>query len=78
MACQRHHNVSENSNYNLHYAKSIIIDRTIHNNRRNVVIFDKTIKETYLRYAKVLNSHYLHSTITEELHKYTEVKQQRT
>jgi len=40
MGCQRHHNELENSNYNLHYAKSIIIDRTIHNNRPDVVIFD--------------------------------------
>jgi hypothetical protein len=78
MGCQRHHNVVENPSYNLQYVRSIIYDRTIHNNRPDVIIFDKTIKETYLIDATVLNSHNLHSTITEKLQKCTEVKQERT
>ena len=78
MGGHRHHNVVQNPSYNLQYARSIIIDRTLHNNRPDVVIFDKTIKETYLIDATILNSHNLHSTITENLQKYTEVKQELT
>lgn len=78
MGYQRHHNLLESPSYNLHYARSIIIDRIIHNNRPDVVIFDKTIKETYLIDTTVLNSHNLHSTVTEKLQKHTEVKQEHT
>ena len=78
MCCQRHHNVLENPTHNLQYARSIIIDRIIHNNRPNVLIFNKTIKETYSIDATVLNSHNLRSTVTEKFQKHTEVKQEHT
>jgi hypothetical protein len=57
--------VLENSNYKLYYDMSIITLRTIHNNRPDIVIVDKTIKEAHLIDIAIPNSHSLHSTITE-------------
>jgi hypothetical protein len=57
--------VLENSNCKLHYDRSIITDRTIHNNIPVIVIVDKTIKEAHSTDAAIPNSHSLHSTITE-------------
>jgi len=40
--------VSENSRYKPSYDRPIITDRSIDNNRPDVVVFDKTVKEAYL------------------------------
>jgi hypothetical protein len=65
-----------NSNYNLYYRRSIITDRTIHNNRPDIIILDNTIKEAYLIDVALPNSHNLHSIITEKLQKYTGLKEE--
>ena len=39
-------------------------------------MFDKTIREAHLIYAAIHNSHNLHSTITERLQKYTDLKEE--
>jgi predicted nucleic acid-binding protein len=57
----------ENSNYKLYCDRSIIIDWPVHNNRLNIAIFDKAIKEAHLTDVAIPNSHNLHSTITERL-----------
>jgi hypothetical protein len=49
--------------------RSITTDRTVHNNKSHTVILDKTIKEAQLICVSIPNSHNLHSTITEKLHK---------
>jgi hypothetical protein len=48
---------------------SITIDRA--------VILDKTIKEAYSTDVAILNSHNLHSTITEKLQKYRDMNEER-
>jgi hypothetical protein len=63
--------ILEKSKYKLYYDMSIITDRTNHNNR-----LDKTIKEAYLIVVAIPNSHSLHSTITEKLQKYTDLKEE--
>jgi hypothetical protein len=68
--------VFENSIFKLYYNRSIIPGQTIHNNRPNVVTFDKTIKEAHSIYAAIHNSHNLHSTITEKVQKYTVLKEE--
>ena len=45
--------VSENSRYKPYYDRPIITDRSIANNRPDVVVFDKTIKETYLNFGSL-------------------------
>jgi hypothetical protein len=64
----------ENSNYKLYYDSSIIIDRTVHNNRPDTVINDKTTKDAYLIEVAIPSSHNFHSTITEKLQNYTDLK----
>ena len=39
-------------------------DRIVHNNKRYIVILDKTIKEKHSLDVAVSNSHNIHSTIT--------------
>jgi len=39
-------------------------------------MFDKTIKQAYLLDAATPNSHILHSTLTEKLHKSTDLKEE--
>jgi hypothetical protein len=67
----------ENSNYKLHYDRSIITARTVHNNRPDirVVILAKTTKETHSIDVAIPNRHNLLSTITEKLQKYTDLKE---
>jgi hypothetical protein len=67
----------EDSNYKLHYDRSVITARTVHNNRPDirVVIPDKTTKETHSIDVAIPNSHNL-STITEKLQKYTDLKEE--
>jgi hypothetical protein len=61
------------TNYKLYYNRSIITNQTIHNNRPDKVMFDKTIKEAYLIDVAIPKSHNLHSTITKKLQKYTDL-----
>jgi hypothetical protein len=59
----------DNNNITELHDRSIITDRTVHHNRPHIVILDKTIKESQLICVSIPNSHNLHSTITEKLHK---------
>ena len=65
----------ENSSYKLYYDRSVITDWTIHNNRPDTAILT-TIQEAYLIGAAMPNSHNLHSTFTEKLKKYKDLKEE--
>jgi hypothetical protein len=62
--------VLQNSNYTLYRERAITTDRTVQNNRPDIVILDKTIKEAYPIYIAIATSHTVRSTITEKLQKY--------
>jgi hypothetical protein len=68
--------VAENCNCELFCDRSIITDRTTHNNRPDIVLLDKTIKEAKLIDVAVSNSHNLRNTITEKLQKYTDLTEE--
>jgi hypothetical protein len=68
--------VLEKSNSKLHYDRSIITNWTILNNRSDIVILGKPIKEAYLIDVAIPNSHNFYSTITENLQKYTDLKEE--
>ena len=68
----------ENPNYKLYYERSLITDHTINNNCLDVVLLDKNVKEAHLRDVEISNSHNLHSTITEQLDKYTDLQDELT
>jgi len=70
--------VLENPNYELYYERSLVTDHTIHNNCLDVVLLDKTVKEAHLRDVEISKSHNLHSTITEKLNKYKDLKDELT
>ena len=56
----------------------MITDRTVHNKRSNIVLFNKTAKEAYLIAVVIPGSHKLNTTITEKLQKYAEPKGELT
>jgi riboflavin synthase alpha subunit len=56
--------VLENSNYKLCYDGSTLTDQTVRNNKTNVLIIDKSIKEVNLTDVAVSNRHNLHNTLT--------------
>ncbi|XP_064292512.1 uncharacterized protein LOC135310067 [Plodia interpunctella] len=66
--------VLENNTHKLYYDRSILTDRTIHYNRPDIVLQDKLNKTTYLIDIAVPNTHNLTKTITEKIHKYTDLK----
>jgi hypothetical protein len=61
--------VVENPIYKPCRERSIITDRTIHNNKPDIVLLDETIKEAHLIDVAILDSHNLYSTIAERLQK---------
>jgi hypothetical protein len=48
----------------------------IDNNRSDMIVLDKTIKQAYLTDVAIPNNHNLHSTIIEKLRKYTDMKEE--
>jgi hypothetical protein len=52
------------------------MDQNVHNNRPDTIMCDKTIKHVNLTDAATPNSHILHSTLTEKLHKPTDLKEE--
>jgi len=59
--------------HKLYYDRFIITDQNVHNNRPDTIMFDKTIKQID---AATPNSHILNSTLTEKLHKSTDLKEE--
>jgi len=74
--CQEDHQCCiMNMNHSPCYDRYIITDRTVHNNRPHTLIFDIPIKQAYLIDSATRNSHILHRTLTEKLHKSTDLKE---
>jgi hypothetical protein len=67
-----------NSYYELYYNRSIRTDQTVHNNRPDRVMLDKTTKEAYLIALTMPKSHNLYSIITEKLQKCEGLKEELT
>ena len=68
----------ENCNNKLYYGRSVTTDRTVRNNRPDIVMLHKTAKEAHSVDAAIPNSHNLHSTIIERLQQYTDWKGELT
>ena len=68
--------VLEKSNYKLYYDMPKTTDWTAHSNRPDTVILHKTTKEAHSTAVAIPNSHSLHSTTTERLQKYRDLKEQ--
>jgi hypothetical protein len=68
--------VLENSSYKLYCDRSKAY-RTTYNNRQDIVILNKTVKESHLIDVAIPGSHsLLHSTITERFQKYGDLKEE--
>ncbi|CAH2107788.1 unnamed protein product [Euphydryas editha] len=66
--------VLENDTHKLYFDRAILTDRTIHYNRPDITLQDKSNKITYLIDIAVPNTHNLQKTISEKINKYTELK----
>ena len=67
--------VLENTTEKVCYDMSITTDRTVQTYRLGVVMLDKTFKETCLIDVEIPDSQNLHSTITEKVPNYTDLKE---
>jgi hypothetical protein len=56
--------------------QSLIVDRAVHNNRSDIAVFDIIMKEAHSVDTAIPNNQDLHSTTTERLHKYTDLKEE--
>ncbi|KAL0822073.1 hypothetical protein ABMA28_005438 [Loxostege sticticalis] len=68
--------VLESSSHKMYFDRAILTDRTVHNNRPDITLIDKQNKQVYIIDVAVPNTHNLHKTITEKIHKYTELKEE--
>ncbi|XP_072939818.1 uncharacterized protein [Epargyreus clarus] len=70
--------VLENPSTKLYFDRGIFTDRTIHFNRPDITLINKTNKTGYLIDIAIPNTHNLQTTIAEKLSKYTELKEEIT
>lgn len=68
--------VMKDNQYKLYYDRSILTDQTIHHNRPDKVLQDKTNKETYIIDVTTPNTHNLSNAIQEKIRKYTDLMQE--
>jgi hypothetical protein len=61
-----------------YYGRSVMADGTVHSNRPDTVILDKTIKQAHSVDTAIPKSHNFHSTVTERLQQYTGWKEELT
>ncbi|CAK1579245.1 unnamed protein product [Parnassius mnemosyne] len=66
--------VLENTTHKLYYDRAILTDKTIHYNRPDITLQDKLNKITYLIDIAIPNTHNITKTITEKIHKYTDLQ----
>ena len=59
-------NVLENDNFKLYWKRSMLTDKTIHFNRRDITFMNKKTKNTFLIDIAVPNTHNLTKTITDK------------
>jgi hypothetical protein len=78
---QQHNNNNNNNNVLLTMLENSICklsktgDRTVRNNEPDTGLPDKTVNAAFLIHAVVPNSHNVHSTVTENLQKYRDMKE---
>ncbi|XP_052748657.1 uncharacterized protein LOC128200179 [Galleria mellonella] len=70
--------VLENSTAKLYFDRAILTDRTIHYNRPDITLINKTNKTAYLIDIAVPNTHNIQNTIAEKISKYTELQYEIT
>ncbi|XP_064076354.1 uncharacterized protein LOC135194637 [Vanessa tameamea] len=68
--------VLENEEIKIYYDRAILTDKTIHYNRPDITLVNKSSKIAYLIDVSVPNTHNLLKTITEKINKYTELKEE--
>lgn len=66
--------VMESVDYKLYYDRTIITDKTIHNNRPDITFVNKKAKTAFLIDIAVPNTHNIQHTINEKIRKYTDLK----
>lgn len=54
--------VLENTSHKLYYNRSILTDRTVHDNRSDIILQDKIHKTTYLIDIAIPNTHNIQKT----------------
>jgi hypothetical protein len=57
----------------LYWDRSLITDKTIHNNRPDITLIDKVSKTVYFIDIAIPNNHNLHAKYAEKLAKYSEL-----
>ena len=67
--------VLQNATYKLYYDRFIITDRTVHNNKPDIIILHTSTKAASSIDVAIPQSQ-LHSSITEKLHKYADLKEE--
>lgn len=65
--------ILENRNHKIYWDRTIITDKTIHYNRPDITLHDKTNKTVYLIDIAIPNSHNIQTTISEKLSKYQDL-----
>ncbi|KAL1448377.1 hypothetical protein WDU94_008928 [Cyamophila willieti] len=65
--------VLESTRYTVYYDRSVITDRTVSNNRPDIIVHDKQQKSAFLVDIAIPNTHNIESTIVEKKRKYTEL-----
>ena len=68
--------VLESSTWRMYFDRAILTDKTIHCNRPDITLLDKTNKTAYLIDIAVPNTHNIQKTISEKIHKYSELKEE--
>jgi hypothetical protein len=66
-------NILENETIKLYWDRSLITDKTVHNNRPDITLIDKVSKTVYFIDIAIPNNHNLHAKYAEELAKYSEL-----
>jgi hypothetical protein len=65
--------ILENETIKPYWDRSLITDKTIHNNRPDITLIDKLSKTVYFIDIAIPNNHNLHEKYAEKLAKYSEL-----
>ncbi|CAG4948141.1 unnamed protein product [Colias eurytheme] len=60
----------------IYFDRAILTDKTIHFNRPDITLVNKITKTAYLIDVTIPNTHNIQKSISEKLHKYTELKEE--
>lgn len=65
--------ILESVHHKLYWDRTIITDKTIHHNRPDITLYDKSTKTVFLIDIAIPNTHNLEKTYTDKLSKYTDL-----